>query len=227
MTLALSYAAIRFAAKWRIQTARSGTGTSGIADAGPVRYAASGGFPDQRRYAERTAPVERTSAGPLAARPSRFPPAEMAAYEYRSIRNPARRVAWPGPASDRPGRVYRGLCRDPAGGHDGHRHQPAAPLGRHARLDHRPPAVRVRRDLQPVHRRGRARRRLRPAGARPGGRRGAVRDRRRAGDNPERPVPCRGRRRLCLPAGGQRLAGAESRPRHCDLPLAPQAVRAG
>ena len=73
-------------------------------------------------------------------------------------------------AAHRPGDVHRGLRGDPARHDARHRHQPAAVLGRHPALGDRPAALGLRRDLLPVHRRGRPRRRQRQARARSAGR---------------------------------------------------------
>ena len=86
------------------------------------------------------------------------------------------------PAADRPhhrpGGLHRGLRRHPARHPARHHRQPAAALGRHPAVGAGPAAVGIRRDLRAVRRRGRPRRRLRAARARPGGRGGAVRRRR-------------------------------------------------
>ena len=99
-------------------------------------------------------------------------------------------------ADDRPGRVHRGVRRAPARHDARHRRQPAAALGRHPAVGAGPAAVRVRRDLQPVRRRGRARRRQRPPRGRPRRRGRAVRRRRVADAHPRRRHAARAAARL-------------------------------
>ncbi len=70
---------------------------------------------------------------------------------------PARRAARPDRPAHRSRHVHRGVRGDPARRHARHRHQQSAVLGRHPALGDRPAAVRLRRDVLPVHRRGRLR----------------------------------------------------------------------
>ena len=128
----------------------------------------------------------------------------------------ARRPARPDRADHRPGDVHRGV-RGAAQGHDArHRHQQPAVLGRHPAVGDRPSAVRLRRDVLAVHRRGGQGRRQRPSRGRPGRRGSAVR-RRRLGAADDRRHRARARaRRLRLPAARRargRCATPGRRPR--------------
>ncbi|CAA9400072.1 MAG: Ureidoglycine aminohydrolase, partial [uncultured Nocardioides sp.] len=139
---------------------------------------------------------------------------------------PAGRAAPADPADHGPLPLQRGVRRDPARVHDRHRRELPAVLGQHPAVGAGATPVRVRRDLQPVRRGGRARRWVRPAGGRPRGGGRAVRDRRhRTADHRGRGALA-GRGRLRLPPARLRLAPAPDGGGGADLPLAAQDLRA-
>ena len=120
----------------------------------------------------------------------------------------------------------RVLRRAAARHHARHRHQQAAVLGRHPAVGDRPAAVRLRRDLLPVHRRGRPRRRQRQARARPRRRGRAVRRRGPAAAAPSATTSTSSRRAATptsRPGSVWTLHNAGVRPG--PLPLDPQGLR--
>ena len=167
----------------------------------------------RRAYAHRHGPPH------LAARRTRRPrgsAARPAAEEGRRMNDyyvPDRRAPGQTELTHRPGRLHHGVRRPPARHPARHHRQPAAALGRHPAVGAGPAAVRLRRDLQPVRRRGGPRRRLRPARGRPRRRGRALRGRRVAHAHPRRDRARPGPRLLRLPAARSRLDAAQRRHR--------------